>query len=108
MRDIADTRFVKCNYGKIKPGKKPEAKGLLEEWFARLEKKVNGLKGFAILDGLTDETELLVVTFWETRQAMDDFYSADNPLLIEHVRESDSVREQIPERRDYAVTALRL
>ena len=108
MRDVADTRFVKCNFGKIKPGKKPEAKRLLTEWFARLETKVNGLKGFLILDGLTDETELVVVTFWETREAMDVFYSPDNELLIEHVRESESVREQIPERRDYAVTAFRL
>ena len=99
----ADFSFVKHNRARLKIGKREENKKMLLDFFAALEGKVEGLKGFLILDNLKDSQEMLVLTFWKTKQDMDAFYQPSNIALSNFVENTKSLLEQMPERSDYAV-----
>jgi heme-degrading monooxygenase HmoA len=95
--------FVKHNRARSFLGKREENTKLLLEFFASLEGKVNGIKGFTILDNAVDLQETLVLTFWETKQDMDAFYSPSNKALADFVEKSKPLMEQMPQRTDYSV-----
>jgi hypothetical protein len=51
--------------------------------------------------------ESIVMTFWETREDMDKFYSSQNKVLASLVEQASSLFEQMPERTDCSASELR-
>lgn len=104
-KNLTHIRFVKHNrvYYK-KPAKRAEAVKLLSEFFSRIEGKVKGMRGYAIMDGIEDlEYESIVLTFWENKEDMDTFYKPDNKLLTDLVERLKPTFEQMPRRESYSM-----
>jgi heme-degrading monooxygenase HmoA len=76
------------------------------EFFASIKKEEAGkeMRGHMILDGTSDLHESIVLTFWETREDMDQFYSQQNKALSNLVERAKTLFEKMPERTDYAVS----
>ncbi|MFL6521966.1 MAG: hypothetical protein ACJ71B_00630 [Nitrososphaera sp.] len=78
------------------------------EFFDRIRKEELGKKmsGHIILESISDFQESIVLTFWETREDMDKFYSMQNKALTNLVERAKPLFEKMPERTDYAVSEL--
>lgn len=105
---MVDIGFVKHNLAYSKPGVVEENKKALIGFMSNLEGKVKGLKGYLILDGMKNTEQILILTFWETRQDMDSFYTSDNKALSDFVEKTKSWLQQPPERTDYAVVKFKM
>ena len=66
------------------------------------------MRGHIILDSENRPPESIILTFWETREDMDKFYSPENKALAELVERAKPLFERMPERTDYAVSELSL
>jgi heme-degrading monooxygenase HmoA len=66
------------------------------------------MRGHIILDSASDFRESIVLTFWETREEMDKFYSPQNKALASLVERAKPLFETMPERTDYVVSELSL
>ncbi|MFL6484112.1 MAG: hypothetical protein ACJ70Z_05295, partial [Nitrososphaera sp.] len=64
--------------------------------------------GHIILDSKNGLRESLILTFWETREDMDKFYSPGNKALARLVERAKPLFEKIPERNDYTVPEVSL
>ena len=71
---------------------------MLLDFFDSIEGTVKGMKGYLVMDNLKEAEEMLVLTFWETRQDMDEFYKPDNKALSDFVKSTQSMLEQPPQR----------
>ncbi len=105
---MVDVSFVKHNRARSKPGVIEENKRVLIDFFISLQGKVKGLKGYVILDGVKDVQEILILTFWETKQDMEAFYTPANKALADFVEKTKSLLEMPPERTDYAVVKFKI
>lgn len=78
------------------------------EFFANIKKEEAGkeMRGHMILDSTSDLQESIVLTFWETKEDMDKFYSPQNKALANLVERAKPLFEKMPERTDYAVSEL--
>jgi heme-degrading monooxygenase HmoA len=83
---------------------------LFTEFFESIRKEElgNEMRGHIILDSTSDFRESIVLTFWETREDMDKFYSPQNKALAGLVERAKPLFEKMPERTDYAVLELSL
>jgi heme-degrading monooxygenase HmoA len=81
---------------------------MLLQFFNQLQGNVRGFRGYVVLDNIKDEEESIVLTFWQTREDMDDFYRPDNKVLSEFVERVKPLFEQLPERTDHVVKEIRL
>jgi len=72
----------------------------------RKEEAAKEMRGHMILDGIGDQQESIVLTFWETKEDMDKFYSPENKALANLVERAKPLFEKMPERTDYAVSGL--
>jgi heme-degrading monooxygenase HmoA len=54
---------------------------MLLKFFADLEGKVKGLKGYIMMNNVNDAQESLVLTFWETKVDMNTFYQPSNKVF---------------------------
>jgi chlorite dismutase len=80
---------------------------MFNEFFKTIEKeKEQKMTGHIILESLSDSKEAIVLTFWETREDMDGFYSQQNSSLANLVERAKPLFEKMPERTDYAVSGL--
>jgi chlorite dismutase len=80
---------------------------MFNEFFKTIEKeKEQKMTGHIILESLSDPKEAMVLTFWETREDMDRFYSQQNSSLANLVERAKPLFEKMPERTDYAVSGL--
>ena len=81
---------------------------MFTEFFDSIRKEELGrkMKGHLILDSTSDFQESIVLTFWETREDMDKFYSTQNKALSNLVERAKPLFEKMPERTDYAVSEL--
>ena len=61
------------------------------------------MKGYAILENIENDKETIVLTFWETREDMETYYSKDNNILFDLVEKIKPIFEQMPERSDYKI-----
>jgi heme-degrading monooxygenase HmoA len=77
---------------------------MFNEFFKTIEKEK--MTGHIILESLSDPKEAIVLTFWETREDMDRFYSQQNSSLANLVERAKPLFEKMPERTDYAVSGL--
>jgi chlorite dismutase len=80
---------------------------MFNEFFKTIEKeKEQKMTGHIILESLSDPKEAMVLTFWETREDMNRFYSQQNSSLANLVERAKPLFEKMPERTDYAVSGL--
>jgi heme-degrading monooxygenase HmoA len=88
--------------------KREQGTKMFTEFFNRIRKEELGkkMRGHIILDSTGDFQESIVLTFWETREDMDKFYSIQNKALTNLVEMAKPLFEKMPERMDYAVSEL--
>ena len=81
---------------------------MFNEFFKTIEKdnKEQKMTDHIILESLSDPKEAIVLTFWETREDMDRFYSRQNSSLANLVERAKPLFERMPERTDYAASGL--
>ncbi len=80
------------------------------EFFGNIRREELGkkMRGHIILDSISDIRESIILTFWDTREDMDRFYSPQNKALASLVERAKPLFEKMPERTDYAVSELSL
>ena len=66
------------------------------------------MKGYALLENAKAEQEMVILTFWETKEEMDTFYGPNNKALAELLEKSKGMLELMPERNDYKVVKLKM
>jgi heme-degrading monooxygenase HmoA len=101
-------QYVKYNKILLKPGKRDHSTKVILEFFKKVQKRESKMKGFIVMDSLDDPYESIVLTFWETKEEMDNFYEADNRLLSDLVEKLKPIFETLPERRGYHVSDLQI
>jgi heme-degrading monooxygenase HmoA len=105
---IMPNQYVKHNWARIKPGRREESTAMLMQFFNELQGTVKGLRGYMILDNIKDDQESIVLTFWQTKEDMEEFYRTDNKRLSEFVERAKPMFEQLPIRSDHVVREIRL
>jgi heme-degrading monooxygenase HmoA len=100
------TNFVKLNRVRLKDGMRDNTSTKFREFFASIHGKVSGFKGYTILENSDDNNETLVLTFWESKVDMDNYYSDGNSSLSSLVEEVKPMFEKMPERITYNVVSL--
>lgn len=95
--------FVKLNRVRLKDGMRQNATTKFREFFASIHGKVSGFKGYTILENDEDTNETLVLTFWKSKEDMDNYYSNTNYSLSNLVQEVKPMFEKMPERISYNI-----
>ena len=98
--------FVKLNRVRSSDGMRENASTKFREFFASIHGEVSGLKGYTILENSDDNNETLVLTFWESKEDMDNYYSNGNSSLSRLVEEVKPMFEKMPERISYNIVSL--
>jgi len=101
-------QYVKYNKVLLKPGKRDHSTKAILEFFKRIQAQESKMKGFIVMDSIEDPSESIILTFWETKEEMDDFYKVDNRLLSDLVEKLKPIFEILPERRGYHVSDLQI
>ena len=101
-------QYVKYNKVLLKPGKRDHSTKVILEFFKKIQSQESKMKGFIVMDSLEDPSESIVLTFWETKEEMDDFYKVDNRLLSDLVEKLRPIFEILPERKSYQVSDLQI
>ena len=60
------------------------------------------------MENVENNRETIVVTFWETREDMENYYSKYNNILSDLVEKVKPIFEQMPERSDYKIALFKL
>jgi len=103
-----DLKYAKLNIVNLKEGKRIQNTDNLKEFFEGINKKVKGMRGYIIMDNLENMQETMVITLWETKKDMDEYYRADNKLLSDFVLKSEANFESSPVRKDYEISDLKI
>jgi heme-degrading monooxygenase HmoA len=95
--------YIKHNRVRLKEGSQKKVTGIFKEFFESIKGTVKGLKGYAILENIENDRETVVLTFWENKEEMENYYSKDNKILSDLVDKVKPMFEQMPERSDYKI-----
>lgn len=95
--------FLKLNRVRLRDGMRDKATTKFKEFFANIQENVNGFKGYTILENDEDTNETLVLTFWKSKEDMDNYYSNTNYSLSNLVQEVKPMFEKMPERISYNI-----
>ena len=95
--------YIKHNRVRLKEGSQKKVTEIFTEFFENIKGTVKGLKGYAILENIENDRETIVLTFWENREDMENYYSKDNKILSDLVEKVKPMFEQMPERSDYKI-----
>lgn len=60
------------------------------------------------MENVENNSETIVVTFWETREDMENYYSKYNNILSDLVEKVKPIFKQMPERSDYKIALFKL
>ena len=60
------------------------------------------------MENIKNDKETVVLTFWETREDMEKYYSKDNKILSDLIEKVKPMFEQMPERLDYKISIFEL
>jgi heme-degrading monooxygenase HmoA len=101
-------QYVKYNKVLVKQGKRDDSTKAILEFFKEVQTQESKMKGFIVMDSLEDPSESIVLTFWETKEDMDDFYQADNRLLSGLVNKLKPSFEKLPERKGYQISDFKI
>jgi hypothetical protein len=107
MFDAPNIRYSKHNKVRFKSLEdRDKGRKMFTEFFNSIKKEELGkeMKGHIILESASDIQESIILTFWETREEMDKFYSIQNKGLANLVDRAKPLFEKIPERTDYIVS----
>ena len=88
---------------RLRDGMREKATTKFREFFADIQGKVSGFKGYTLLENDEDSNETLVLTFWGSKEDMDNYYSDTNYSLSNLVEEVKPMFEKMPERISYNV-----
>jgi heme-degrading monooxygenase HmoA len=111
---VSYTQNIKyCKHNRVRfksVAEREKGRKMFIEFFGSIRKEELGkeMRGHIILDSTSDIQESIILTFWETREDMDKFYSSQNKALASLVERAKPLFEKIPERTDYAVSELSL
>lgn len=102
---MSDTNleYIKHNRVRLKEGSQKQVTEIFKQFFEDIKGTVKGLKGYAILENIENDRETIVLTFWETRADMENYYSKDNNILSDLVEKAKPMFKQMPERTDYKI-----
>ena len=103
-----NVKYIKRNDVRLKTGKTEDFNKMLLQFLGNLEGKVKGLRGSVVMNRISDESEMIVLTLWESEHDMEVFYHPSNRAFSEFVDRASSLFESKPERTDYAVSSLRI
>ena len=95
--------YIKHNRVRLKEASQKKITQIFKEFFQDIKGTVKGLKGYAILENIENDKETIVLTFWESKEDMENYYSKDNNILSELVEKVKPMFEQMPERSDYKI-----
>ncbi len=101
-------QYIKYNKVLVKPGKRDDSSKAILEFFRVVQTQENKMKGFIVMDSLEDRSETIVLTIWETKEDMDEFYQKDNHLLSGLVEKLKPSFEIMPERKSYQVSDFKI
>jgi heme-degrading monooxygenase HmoA len=101
-------QYIKYNKVLLKPGKRDQSTKAILEFFREVQTQENKMKGFIVMDSLEDPSESIVLTFWENKEDMNNFYQADNQLLSDLVEKLKPSFEKLPERKGYHVSNFKI
>jgi len=101
-------QYVKYNKVLLKPGERDHSTKAILEFFKKVQAKESKMRGFIVMDSLEDSSESIVLTFWDTKEDMDNFYQIDNRLLSDLVEKLKPSFETLPERRCYRVSDFKI
>ena len=99
---------VKLNRVRLKDGMRERASRTFKDFFATIQGKEKGFNGFIILENEEDSHETLVLTLWESKRDMDNYYSNTNKRLSSLLDEVKPMFEKMPQRITYNVASLEL
>ena len=111
MFDAPNIRCSKHNKVRFKSLEdRDKGRNMFTEFFSSIKKEELGkeMKGHIILESASDIQESIILTFWETREEMNKFYSIQNKGLANLVDRAKPLFEKMPERTDYTVSELSL
>jgi quinol monooxygenase YgiN len=100
--------YIKHNRVRLKEDSQKKVREIFKEFFEKIKGTIKGLKGYAILENIENDRETIVLTFWETREDMEKYYSKDNSILSDLVEKVKPMFDQMPERSDYKIALLEL
>ena len=95
--------YIKLNRVRLKAASQKKITEIFKEFFEDIKGTVKGLKGYAILENIENDRETIVLTFWENKEDMENYYSKDNKILSDLVDKVKPMFEQMPERSDYKI-----
>ncbi len=98
-----NSEYIKHNRVRLKEGSQKQVTEIFKQFFEDIKGTVKGLNGYAILENIENDRETIVLTFWETREDMENYYSKDNNILSDLVEKVKPMFEQMPERSDYKI-----
>ena len=111
MSGTPNIRYLKHNKVRFKSLEgRDRGREMFTEFFNSIKKGELGkeMRGHIILESVNDIQESIILTFWETREDMDRFYSTQNEALASLVERAKPLFEKMPERTDYTVSELLL
>ena len=101
-------KYIKYNKVRLKEGSQKKVTEIFTEFFENIKGTVKGLKGYAILENIENDKETVVLTFWDKREDMENYYSKDSKILSDLVEKVKPMFEQMPERLDYKIVLFEL
>jgi heme-degrading monooxygenase HmoA len=101
-------KYIKYNKVRLKEGSQKKVTEIFKEFFENIKGTVKGLKGYAILENIENDKETVVLTFWDKREDMENYYSKDSKILSDLVEKVKPMFEQMPERLDYKIVLFEL
>ena len=102
MKNIS-LEYIKHNRVRLKEGSQKKVTEIFKEFFEDIKGTVKELKGYAVLENIENDKETIVLTFWENRKDMENYYSKDNKILSDLLEKVKPMFEQMPERSDYEI-----
>jgi heme-degrading monooxygenase HmoA len=96
-------KYIKLNRVRLKAASQKKITEIFKEFFENIKGTVKGLKGYAILENIENDRETIVLTFWENKEDMENYYSKDNKILSDLVDKVKPMFEQMPERSDHKI-----
>ena len=99
----SNLKYIKINRVRLKVASQKKVTEIFKEFFEDIKGTIKGLKGYAIFENIENDKETIVLTFWENKEDMENYYSKDNNTLSDLVNKVKPMFEQMPERSDYKI-----
>ena len=108
MLKYNNLQYIKYNKVRLKKDSQKNVTEIFKEFFEDTKGTIKGLKGYAILENIENDKETIVLTFWKTKEDMENYYSNDNKILFNLVDKVKPMFEQMPERSDYKIAVIEI